>query len=77
VSPYLAAIVIAAVALLAAGLMVLRAVVLARRFSALAMAHCHQFVVQSAAVAHRRAELAAELARRGGRVRHGSPRTMR
>lgn len=76
-SPYVLAIVIAGLALLALALIVARAVHLTRRFAALAGAYRRQLAAESAMIEHRRAELLAELARRKGRARRGTPRTMR
>ena len=75
---FLPAIVLAAVDLLALVAIVLRAVALVRRFGVLASAYQRQLAAESALLEHRRAELLAELARRGGRTQqHGWRRSQR
>jgi len=77
VSPYLvAAIVLAGLALLALVLLTIRAVALVRQFAVLASAYRRQLAAESAMLEHRRADLMAELASRGGRTGHTPPRTM-
>ena len=76
-SSYLPAIVIAVLALLALGLLVVRTVATARRFGVLARAYQRQLAAESAMLEHRRAELLAELSSRRGRTRRGARRTMR
>ena len=73
-SPYPVAIVIAAVALLALAALVARAVALVRRFGVLVAAYRRQLAAESALLEHRRAALAAELARRRGRTPWGTRR---
>jgi hypothetical protein len=68
VSPYLPALVIAAVALLALALLVVRAFALGRRFGVLAAAYRRHLAAESERLRRRRAELVAELA---GRWRRG------
>lgn len=73
VSPYLVAIVIAAVALLALVVLVVWAVALVRRFGVLVAAYRRQLAAESALLEHRGAALAAELARRRGRTPSVAP----
>jgi hypothetical protein len=64
VTPYLLAVIVAAVGLLGLVLIVLRAVVLVRRFGVLASAYRRTVAAEAALLEHRRAGLLAEIARR-------------
>jgi hypothetical protein len=67
VSPYLPALVVAAAALIMLVALVVRAVVLVRRFATLASAYRRQLTAESALLEQRRSGLLAELARHGTR----------